>query len=104
MIRSVLVIVMVVLGFSGISMSAQEEKVVTGGPEIIIHKMKDSKPLELKHWEHQKRMKKNGCSNCHRGEIGKIEGWDKEFAHMVCIPCHDLNDKGPVNCKECHRK
>ncbi|HXE96599.1 MAG TPA: hypothetical protein VN642_09355 [Dongiaceae bacterium] len=102
MIRSVLVFVMV-LGISGISMAAQEEKIVTSGPEIIIHKM-DGKPLELKHWEHQKRMKKGGCTNCHRGEIGKIEGWNKEFAHMVCIPCHDLNDKGPVNCKECHKK
>jgi hypothetical protein len=102
MVRSALVFVLV-FGFSSMSFSAQEEKVANAGPEIVTLKMGE-KVFELKHWQHQKSAKKGGCTNCHRGEIGKIEGWNQEFAHMVCIPCHDLNDKGPVNCKDCHKK
>jgi predicted CXXCH cytochrome family protein len=43
------------------------------------------------------------CSNCHKSDGGKIAGWGKEAAHGLCIPCHDLNEKGPVECKQCHK-
>ena len=38
------------------------------------------------------------------GTTGKIAGWGKESAHTICIPCHDLDDKGPVECHQCHKK
>ncbi|MDD2365767.1 MAG: cytochrome c3 family protein [Desulfuromonadaceae bacterium] len=54
------------------------------------------------HWKHQK-MNKSECDNCHEAEGGKIAGWGKEAAHTLCIPCHDMNEKGPVECKQCHK-
>ena len=59
-------------------------------------------PLPFQHWKHQTY---NGseCFHCHKAEGGKIEGWGKEAAHGLCIPCHDMNDKGPVECKQCHK-
>lgn len=72
------------------------------GPEII--NMKTAVvPLPFPHWKHQIY---NGseCFHCHKVEGGKIEGWGKEAAHTLCIPCHDLNDNGPVECKQCHQK
>lgn len=89
----------------GISLSAQKTDLasVDKGPETITFDMGGT-PVNFKHWNHQTNKKMGNCFNCHRYEIGKIEGWGKDFAHMVCIPCHDLNEKGPTNCKECHKK
>lgn len=72
------------------------------GPDVINLKT-GSVQLPFQHWKHQVY---NGseCSNCHKGEGGKIEGWGKEAAHTLCIPCHDMNDKGPVECKQCHKE
>lgn len=72
------------------------------GPDVINLKM-GVVQLPFQHWKHQA---SNGseCSHCHKGEGGKIEGWGKETAHTLCIPCHDLNDKGPVECKQCHKQ
>jgi len=70
------------------------------GPDIIKMKMGD-KTLSFKHWKHQK-INNNECFHCHKPQEWKIIKWDKEVAHEVCIACHDLNDKGPVECKECH--
>lgn len=71
------------------------------GPEFINLKM-GATQLQFLHWKHQSSNDKD-CLNCHKVEGGKIEGWGKEAAHELCIPCHDMNDKGPVACKECHK-
>lgn len=70
------------------------------GPEIIQMKM-GSKTLNFQHREHQK-LNNNECFHCHKPQEWKIKKWNKEVAHEVCIACHDLNDKGPVECKGCH--
>lgn len=59
--------------------------------------------LGFQHWKHQKGVH-NDCSSCHKNKIGVIEGWGKDVAHNICIPCHDLENKGPVLCHECHNK
>lgn len=70
------------------------------GPEVISMK---TVVMLFPHWKHQVY---NGseCFHCHKAEGGKIDGWGKEAAHGLCIPCHDLNDKGPVECKQCHKQ
>jgi predicted CXXCH cytochrome family protein len=70
------------------------------GPEIIKLKMGD-KTLNFLHLKHQ-HYTNNECFHCHKPQEWKIKKWDKEVAHQVCISCHDLNDKGPVECKGCH--
>jgi predicted CXXCH cytochrome family protein len=70
------------------------------GPEIIKMKMGD-KTLNFQHRKHQQ-INNNECFHCHKPQEWKIKKWDKEVAHQVCIACHDLNDKGPVECKGCH--
>lgn len=70
------------------------------GPDTIKLKMGE-KTLSFKHWKHQK-INNNECFHCHKPQEWKIKKWDKEVAHEICIACHDLNDKGPVECKECH--
>lgn len=79
-------------------------KAVNGaGPDVISLKTGVA-PLPFQHWKHQA-LNGGECSNCHKVESGgKIEGWGKETAHGLCIPCHDLNDKGPVECGQCHKK
>lgn len=69
------------------------------GPESIAMK---TLSVPFPHWKHQVT---NGseCFHCHNADGGKIKGWGKEAAHELCIPCHDLNDKGPVECKQCHK-
>ena len=72
------------------------------GPEIIKFKMGDLY-LPFQHWKHQTSVH-NDCFNCHKTKIGVIDGWNKDVAHKTCIPCHDLDEKGPVLCHECHSK
>ena len=71
------------------------------GPEIIKMKM-GRQVLEFKHWKHQER-NVNECFHCHKHQEWKINKWDKQVAHEMCIACHDLYDKGPVKCKGCHK-
>lgn len=72
------------------------------GPKII--KLKMGKGIiEFNHYKHQK-VTNNKCWECHEKQSGKIENWSKSTAHQLCIPCHDLNEKGPVSCKGCHPK
>ncbi|MDD2898819.1 MAG: cytochrome c3 family protein [Desulfuromonadaceae bacterium] len=71
------------------------------GPEIIRIKMGDH-VLDFQHRKHQL-SNNNECFHCHKPQEWKIKKWDKEVAHQVCIACHDLNDKGPVECKGCHK-
>lgn len=70
------------------------------GPEIIQLKM-GPKVQIFQHRKHQN-SNKNECFHCHKPQEWKIKKWNKEIAHEVCIACHDLNDKGPVECKGCH--
>ncbi|NVN99591.1 MAG: cytochrome C [Geobacteraceae bacterium] len=85
--------------FGSFAMAAKSEN---PGPEIIKLKM-GKKELEFSHHKHQK-IAKNQCWECHDKKVGKIIGWSEATAHKVCIPCHDLNEKGPVICKGCHKK
>jgi hypothetical protein len=73
------------------------------GPENISFKM-GIVVLPFQHRLHQKRLN-NECYHCHdKSGPGKIKGWGKESAHTICIACHDLDDKGPVECLHCHKK
>jgi len=72
------------------------------GPNVIKLKM-GSKTLDFSHVKHQK-LSNNQCWECHDKDSWKIDGWNKSTAHKICIPCHDLNEKGPVACKGCHKK
>lgn len=44
------------------------------------------------------------CSVCHENQPipGKIAGFGKEWAHINCIDCHNLYEKGPEQCAGCH--
>ncbi|MDY0300078.1 MAG: cytochrome c3 family protein [Trichlorobacter sp.] len=47
---------------------------------------------------------KLGCKKCHEGAPAKIE-MNKAVAHdKLCIVCHKAEKKGPVGCKDCHKK
>lgn len=72
------------------------------GPAIINLKM-GVMVLPFNHLKHQKDLK-NDCFQCHATKIGKIDGWGKETAHKICIACHELEDKGPTDCRQCHKK
>jgi predicted CXXCH cytochrome family protein len=72
------------------------------GPKTIEFKM-GSKTIVFKHHKHQQ-LAKNQCWECHDKKNGKIENWGEATAHKLCIPCHDLSEKGPVVCKGCHKK
>jgi len=72
------------------------------GPQIIKLKM-GKKTIEFTHHKHQK-VTDNKCWECHDKKSGKIDNWNEATAHRLCIPCHDLNEKGPVSCKGCHKK
>ena len=72
------------------------------GPEVINLKM-GVMVLPFSHGKHARELK-NDCLHCHTKKIGKIEGWGKDTAHRICIPCHDLEEKGPVECHQCHPK
>ena len=71
------------------------------GPDIINLKM-GVMVLPFQHWKHQSTGNFE-CFNCHKAKIGKIDGWSEAFAHKTCIPCHELENKGPVQCHECHK-
>lgn len=95
-----LVLVLAAGGLSAVSFAATPENV---GPEIIQMKM-GVMVLPFAHRQHQL-MLNNECFQCHPKEThGKIENWGKETAHKICISCHDLEEKGPVECKQCHKK
>lgn len=72
------------------------------GPKIIKMKM-GKEAIEFTHYKHQQ-VTDNKCWECHDKKSGKIDNWSEATAHRLCIPCHDLNEKGPVSCKGCHSK
>ncbi len=70
------------------------------GPEIIKLKMGDIY-LNFNHWKHQK-SNNNECFQCHNSNGWKIEKWDEEVAHQICISCHQHIKRGPTECNGCH--
>jgi hypothetical protein len=72
------------------------------GPEVINLKM-GVMIAPFQHRKHQKRLN-NECWHCHKTADGVIDGWGKLTAHTICIPCHDLEEKGPTECRQCHKK
>lgn len=54
------------------------------------------------HKKHQT-FQNSECSQCHQLGNWKIENWGQEVAHTMCISCHDLSEKGPMKCDECHK-
>lgn len=85
--------------FAAPLLAAQPQNI---GPKTIKLKM-GTKSLVFTHHKHQKAVD-NQCWECHDKNVGKISNWSEATAHRLCIPCHDLNEKGPINCKGCHRK
>ena len=76
------------------------ETPANSGPEIIRFNMGDL-VLPFRHWKHQKSLN-NECHHCHGSTIGKIDAWDKDTAHLICISCHTDRHKGPTECIQCH--
>lgn len=59
--------------------------------------------VEFDHKGHQTE-KVGTCTICHEEQIGKINGFGKEWAHKHCINCHNLHNEGrPANCGGCHK-
>ena len=90
------------LAISWASSIALAEVPKNPGSEVINLKM-GNMSLPFNHWKHQASVK-NDCYSCHKSKIGQIDGWGESSAHKICIPCHDLESKGPVLCQECHVK
>lgn len=82
--------------------SVMADKPENQGPKIIKLKM-GAETIEFTHYKHQK-VTNNQCWECHDKKSGKIDNWSEATAHKLCIPCHDLNEQGPVSCKDCHPK
>jgi len=97
-----LVLVLGLLSIAGVSAAAVTTATKDPGPEVIRLKMGDME-LPFQHWKHQKSLNQE-CYHCHNTKIGKIDHWGKETAHKVCIACHELEDKGPTTCLQCHPK
>lgn len=96
---SILSVLLLSLMFTSVTMAAEPENI---GPQLIKLKM-GKETIEFTHHKHQKAVN-NQCWECHKKESGKIENWSEATAHKLCIPCHDLNEKGPVSCKGCHKE
>jgi predicted CXXCH cytochrome family protein len=58
--------------------------------------------VQFPHKMHQETLK--NCKVCHTKAPGKIEGFNKDMAHKLCIDCHKSKGKGPISCKQCHKK
>jgi len=95
-----LVLVLALLALAAGASAAVTEAPKEKGREIIRLKMGELE-LPFKHWKHQQTLN-NECYHCHNTKIGKIDGWGKDAAHKICIACHELEDKGPITCKQCH--
>ncbi len=55
------------------------------------------------HAKHQELVKQD-CKKCHAKGPGKIAELGKDWAHKTCKGCHSEAKKGPVGCKDCHKK
>jgi hypothetical protein len=91
------------LSLSGVSVTLATDMPKDPGPEVINFRM-GVMILPFQHKKHQERLN-NECYHCHgKSASRKIAGWGKETAHTLCISCHDLDDKGPIECHQCHKK
>jgi opacity protein-like surface antigen len=54
------------------------------------------------HKQHQLMLK--DCTKCHEKGPGKIAELGKDWAHKTCKGCHTALGRGPVGCKDCHKK
>lgn len=54
------------------------------------------------HKKHQEMLK--DCHKCHEKGPGKIAELGKDWAHKTCKGCHQELKRGPVGCKDCHKK
>ena len=59
--------------------------------------------VTFQHLKHQERVKQD-CKKCHEKAPGKIAEKNKDWAHKTCKGCHTEMKKGPVGCKDCHKK
>lgn len=97
------VLMVALMSMSGISAPVFADPPKSVGPEVINLKM-GIMVLPFPHRKHQAQLN-NECFHCHsKNSPGKIEGWGQDAAHKICISCHDLEGKGPVECKQCHNK
>jgi hypothetical protein len=90
------------LAVSTLSSTAMAAPPTNLGPEVINLKM-GVMIAPFTHRKHQKLLN-NECWHCHKTVNGKIDDWGKDTAHTICIACHDLYEKGPVECRACHKK
>ena len=98
-----IILMTVLLCISIMSSAVFADTAKNPGPEIINLKM-GVMVLPFKHKKHQQELN-NECFHCHnKATGGKIENWGKDSAHKICISCHDLEDKGPIECHQCHKK
>jgi hypothetical protein len=58
--------------------------------------------VEFPHKKHQEMLK--DCIKCHEKGPGKIAELGREWAHKTCRGCHTDMKRGPVSCKDCHKK
>ena len=58
--------------------------------------------VSFPHKKHQLMLK--DCKKCHEKAPGKIAALGKDWAHKTCKGCHAELKKGPVDCKDCHKK
>lgn len=63
--------------------------------------------VRFNHDLHLAKMNAEFCLPCHKAET-PVKGhtmtrFDQQFAHSFCKGCHRKNDRGPVECHECHK-
>jgi len=94
-ILSTIISVVVALSFSAALFAAVSPETVelpSGVGKIIFH-----------HNQHQEKLR--DCTKCHSTPAGgQIKGFGKDMAHKTCKGCHSEMGKGPISCKDCHRR
>ena len=69
-------------------------------PQKVVFKNRKG-DVTLDHTAHLSRRAR--CATCHGpGVVAKIEGFEMQRAHLVCVGCHRENARGPILCKDCH--
>jgi DnaJ-class molecular chaperone len=69
-------------------------------PQKVVFKNRKG-DVTLDHTAHLSRRAR--CAACHGpGVVAKIEGFEMQRAHLVCVGCHRESARGPILCKDCH--
>jgi hypothetical protein len=84
-----------------LSIAAFAATAFASGPESIVLPASIG-TVTFPHKMHQEMLK--DCKKCHEKGPGKIADLGKEWAHKTCKGCHTEMKKGPVGCKDCHKK